>query len=93
MWSADEVDHGEFKSTISTAFFAQAGYVDIIAEADTPVGIIKPGRQDEGIHEDGFFKVTCETDPSTKLEGLIITTIVKIKTEAVTKIDFHRRAL
>lgn len=51
LWSADLVDHGEFKTSITTAFFAQARYIDIVAEADTPIGVVKAGGEDKGIHE------------------------------------------
>ena len=37
LWSAYQVDHGELETSITAAFLAQAGYVDIIAETNTPV--------------------------------------------------------
>src|SRR6187401_976163 len=93
LWSADEVDHGELETTISTAFFAQAGDVDIVAESNTPVGVVKSCREDDSIHQDWFVKVAGETHPGTKLEGLIRSAIVEVKPKAITHIDFHRRAL
>lgn len=35
--SAYQVNHGEFKSSVTPAALAQAGCIDIIAEPDSPV--------------------------------------------------------
>ena len=90
--SADLVDHREFETAIAAAFFAEAGGVDIIAESNPPVFKIKPGGEDNGIHQDGVFKVAGQTHPGTELERLVVIA-VHIETETGTAIDFHRWAL
>lgn len=92
--TTDFVDEREFKGTVTVGSCEQARGVDIIAETDVELLVIKAGANDNGIHQLFVRELVGHTRPEAKLEGLVVAAAVaQQELEGVTYVDLPGWAL
>ena len=74
--AADFVNERKFKRAVRIRGRAEARRIEVVAESEREIFVIKTGGKDERVHQIAFFELVRNARPDARLERLVAAAVV-----------------